>query len=324
MQNMIKAQVIGIRIEASGVRSLELQALAGELPEPSAGAHIDLQLPGGLIRQYSLLGGSSTRRYRVGVGLSVPSRGGSEWIHKELRVGDELSISAPRNHFALSADEHHSVLIAGGIGITPLHFMAHELSAAGKSWSLYYCVREHQRAAFVGELKALQDQYAELAAVHVIVDQGQADQQLDLAAVVAQAPAGSHFYCCGPTPFLQAFEKAVASVDASRVHTEYFAAPASLNTASSSEDKAFTVLLQRSQKSIVVPSGQSILEVLGQHGVAVYSSCREGVCGSCETRVLEGDIDHRDAVLSPAEKAANNTIMLCVSRASGDKLVLDL
>ena len=326
MQNQLQAMVKGIRIEATGVRSIELSPLEGTFPAARAGSHIDLILPNGLIRQYSLLGGGSPHHYKVGVGLAEPSRGGSKWVHTQIKVGDALKISAPRNNFPVASNEHHSVLIAGGIGITPLHFMAHELSQQGRSWTLYYCVRDASRAAFLEELTALAEQHSiEGSTLHLVVDNGQTERQLDLAKVVAEAEPNTHFYCCGPLPLLNAFNTAMASLPDEQVHSEYFSVDPNANGAEASQENgAFTVVLAKSNRTFTIPPDRSILDTLSEQGVSIYSSCREGICGSCETRVIEGDIEHRDSVLSPDERQRNQSIMLCVSRAKSDTLVLDL
>jgi vanillate O-demethylase ferredoxin subunit len=297
-----------------------------QLPAVAAGAHIDVHLPNGLVRQYSLMDPGESQRYRIGVHRDPASRGGSECMHETLRVGDRLTIGIPRNNFPLAEDAAHSVLIAGGIGITPIIGMVRRLTALGRSWTLYYCTRTEKRAAFLEELKALAVA-APQGELHCVFDQEPGNAMLDLAAVVQRHESGqgggAHFYCCGPAGLLRGFEQATAALPAERVHVEYFAAPANADAAGA-ETKAFSVTLARSGKTIEIPADKSILDVLLEHGVSVLNSCREGVCGSCETNVLAGEPDHRDAVLGPGERAANRTMMLCVSRCKSASLTLDL
>ena len=308
--------------EAEGVVSIELRAASGHpLPAFEAGAHIDLELPlpgAPQVRQYSLCNDPAERhRYVVAVGLDAQSRGGSAWIHEHLKEGDELRIHGPRNNFPLDESAPHTILVAGGIGITPLLAMARRLSAVGRRWTLYYCVRTPSRAAFLGELLALGGQ---VVPVH---DGVPGVASLDLAAVMAQAQAHDHLYCCGPTGLLQAFLKAASARRAETVHVEWFAAPAK-PAAAPLADGEFDVHLARAQRVLRVAAGRSILDTLLEAGLDVPHSCRDGVCASCETRVLAGECDHRDLVLMPAEAAANDRMMICVSRCKGASLTLDL
>jgi len=317
--------VRAIRIEAEQIRSFELCPVAGEqLPVATAGAHIDVHLPNGLVRQYSLLNPGEAKAYMIGVNRDPASRGGSSYLHEAVRPGDVLTISVPRNNFPLHEEAAHSVLIAGGIGITPIFSMAQRLNQLGRPWTLYYCTRTEERAAFLDDLKVLAAA-AQDGKLHAIFDQVPGNQMLDLAEVVQRSEtehgAAAHFYCCGPGMLLQGFEQATAALPAARVHVEYFSAPV-VTTAEAG--KTFSVTLARSGQTFEIPAGQSILDVLLANGVSVLSSCREGVCGSCETVVLAGEPEHRDAVLSPAERAGNRTMMLCVSRCKGASLTLDL
>lgn len=305
-----------IEWEADGVISVELRRQDdAALPEFTAGAHIDLHLPSGLVRSYSLSGDQSDRqRYVIGVGLDAASRGGSSYIHNQLRVGQILQIAGPRNHFPLVEDAERVVLIAGGIGITPMFCMMRRLNALGRKFDLYYATRNRQRMAFLAPLQAL-------GPVNIHCDDEQGGHPLDLAAIVQKYPSGTHFYCCGPTPMLMAFEQATAHLPAESVHVEYFSPkPQDPNAASSS----FTVVLARTGREYVVPADKSILDVLSHQGVKIDSSCQDGICGTCETRVLEGQPDHRDSVLTKAEREANKSMMICVSRCKGERLVLDL
>lgn len=285
----------------------------GALPAASPGAHVDLQLANGLTRSYSLLNsGASPQAYVVGVKRDPQGRGGSRFVHEQLRVGALQAVSAPRNHFPLCEDADHSVLIAGGIGITPIWSMLQHLESKGASWELRYSCRSSIDVLFPEELQRYGDR------VHLHIDDAQ-QQRLDMGAVVAAAPSGAHLYCCGPAPMLAAYQAAAAHLPPETVHLEHFAA-----TQSAATDGGYVVRLVRSGEELLVPPGNSILDVLLTHGIHVDSSCRQGICGACEVGVLEGEVDHRDAILSPDEQAANRSMMVCCSGARGACLVLDL
>ncbi|HVL56563.1 MAG TPA: PDR/VanB family oxidoreductase [Burkholderiaceae bacterium] len=308
-----------IRWEAQGINTYELRPLPGqELPPFTAGAHIDVHLPSGLIRSYSLCNPQFERhRYVIGVNKDANSRGGSAFMHESLRVGDVLTIAGPRNNFPLAEDARHSVLIAGGIGITPLWCMVQRLQELGRSWELYYCVRNRQCAAFLDDLRGLGERVH--TNLHFNFDQEPGGQLLDLAKVVGAAPPDAHLYCCGPLPMLAAFEQATAGLPSERVHVEYFAAKEAPDTSG-----GFTVELAKSKRVIKVAPGKTILDAVLDEGIDVPYSCMEGVCATCETRVLDGIPDHRDLVLSKEEQAANKTMMICCSGAKSERLVLDL
>lgn len=283
------------------------------LPSATAGSHIDLHLPIGLIRQYSLiLGAEPSYEYVIGVKLDEQSRGGSVYIHNNLRIGSTIKISMPRNHFPLNEQAGHSVLIAGGIGITPIFSMVQRLIQLGRPWDLYYACRSRADMAF---LDALND----LPQAHLHFDDERNGAHMDLRDIVSRAPANAHHYCCGPLPLMAAFEAASAALRPQQVHVEYFT-PKEAPTLNGE----FTVRLARSGQTLRVPEGRSILEVVEDVGVMVEHSCTEGICGTCETKVLGGIPDHRDSVLTAAEQAANNTMMICCSRSKSEELVLDL
>src|SRR6185437_12952245 len=308
-----------ISFEAESINSFELVAPAGgDLVAFTAGSHIDLYLSNGMIRSYSLVNDPSERsRYVIAVNKDAASRGGSRFVHETLRAGDLITISHPRNNFVLQENTTHSILIAGGIGITPLLSMIRRLKALGRSWELFYAARTRVAAAFLDELSGLRRDVQEK--LHLNFDQEPTGNMLDLAAIVRNAPGDAHLYCCGPVPMLEAFEAATRDRPAEQVHVEYFKArekPAA--------EGGFEVKLARSNRIIKVGAGKTILNALLDAGIAVNCACTEGVCGTCETRVIEGMPDHRDLFLGKAEQAANNTMMICCSGSKSDTLVLDL
>jgi ferredoxin-NADP reductase len=298
--------------EAPDIVSYDLRPLeAGELPAFTAGAHIDLTLPNGLIRSYSLINPQSERhRYVIAVQKDRASRGGSKWVHENFRPGDVLTVNGPRNNFALCESAERSIFIAGGIGITPMLSMIERLSALGREWELIYCARKRSDAAFVDSLKGK---------VRFNFDEEPGGKMLDVAATVRAAPANAHLYCCGPLPMLEAFEAATAKLPRERVHVEYFTAkePPAV-------EGGFKVVLARSGREFVVPPGKTILDTLLDAGLDIPYSCMEGVCGTCETKVLEGSPDHRDLILTEEEHAAGKVMMICCSGSKSEKLVLDL
>lgn len=310
---LLKLRLESIQYLARDTLLYAFAAPAGTtLPPSEPGAHIGLHLPNGLVRQYSLLeGGREQRRYQVGVKRDPKSRGGSSFMHDQLRPGVVIDVEPPRNNFPLDEAAAHSVLICGGIGITPILCMARRLKALGRSMTLVYSCRDRVDVAFLEELRSYEN-------LHLHID-AEAGGVLDIAALVASQPADAHFYCCGPGPMLAAFEAATAQLPPAQVHVEYFTAKQE-----AALDGGYTVELSRSGKSLQVPGGKTILQVLKEAGVEVAHSCEEGVCGACETRVLSGVPDHRDAILSDPEKAANNTMMICCSGCKGERLVLDL
>lgn len=310
---LCELRVMALRWEAKDVISLELQAPdLSPLPAFTAGAHIDLHLPNDIVRSYSLMNDQrETHRYVVGVAQDAASRGGSLYIHKELRVGSLLKIGGPRNHFPLVEASARHVLIAGGIGVTPMLAMLRRLAALGREVFFYYAVRERPRLAFAKDI-------AELCQPVFHVD-AECGAPLDLKKIVETHP-DAEFYCCGPAPMLAAFEAATAALPPERVHLEYFSAKKQENT----EATGFEVECKKSGKTVFVPADLSIADALMKVGIDVPVSCCEGICGSCETAVLAGDIDHRDSVLTKQEQESNKMMMLCVSRSKAGRLVLDI
>ena len=285
----------------------------GVLPDATAGAHIGLHLPIGLERQYSLVTAEARpTSYTVGVKRDPASRGGSSWIHEKMRVGMTLPVSLPRNNFPLDETVAQTILFAGGIGITPIHCMARRLEALGRAFKLHYSCRSRADAAFLRELAGKSN-----ARLHF--DDEENGRFLPIADIVAAAPKGAHLYCCGPAPMLSAFEAAAASRPPEEVHVEYFT-----QKHEAAKSGGFAVSLARSKRELTVPEGKSILRTLLDAGLDVSHSCEEGVCGACETGVLEGIPEHRDSILSQAERNAGKTMMICCSGSKSPRLTLDL
>ena len=314
-QAVIEVRLTAIIYAARDTNLFEFRRPNGEsLPAAEPGAHIDVHLPNGLVRQYSLVHAEAApAAYIVGVKLDRTGRGGSRYMHERLRVGESLAISPPRAHFPLVEAQEPTILFAGGIGITPIWSMVQRLEAERRPWQLFYACRSRQDAAFLAPLQALGP------CVTWHFDDENDGRCLDLAAAVAAAPAHAHLYCCGPLPMLAAFEAASADRPADHVHVEYFTPRSTAAFAG-----GFTVALARSRREFRVPPGQSILAVLRAAGVDVSFSCEQGVCGACETPVLSGSPDHRDNILTEKERAASRTMMICCSGCTSDLLVLDL
>lgn len=313
---LLKLQVARREQHTTQIVVLDLQACDGApLPPFQAGAHVDLHLADGLVRQYSLCGDPADRsRYRVGVLLDPDTRGGSQAVHDTLLPGATIGVGAPRNLFPLAGDALHSVLVGGGIGITPMIAMAHALHAAGRSFELHYCTRARAHAAFVEELSAAP--FGER--VRLYHDDGDT-RFAPSTALPAPAP-GTHLYVCGPNGFMDwVIGAATAAGHApDHVHREYFSVEVDTTGG------AFEVELAQSGQVVQVAQGQTIVAALQTIGVRIQVSCEEGVCGTCLTTVLAGVPDHRDVYLTDEEKADNDQILLCCSRARSPRLVLDL
>jgi tetrachlorobenzoquinone reductase len=289
------------------------------LPAYKPGAHIDLHLPNGLVRQFSLIvPDANPESYIVGVKRDPQSRGGSRYIIDQMKVGDEIQISAPRNNFPLVENADHVTLFAGGIGITPIWCMVLQLAALGRSWKLHYACRSRDDMAFLEALKNFEQN-----SVHLHFDDEAGGNVLDVAAAVAEVPQGAHLYCCGPNPMLKAFEAATANRPRGLVHVEYFTPKADAAT-DDSKLGGFWVELARSNEEYFIPEGKKILEVLYEAGVDVDYSCELGICGACETKVISGIPVHHDSVLSEEEQAANTKVMICCAGCKTERLVLDM
>ncbi|ETX30284.1 PDR/VanB family oxidoreductase [Roseivivax isoporae] len=310
------------RAEPAGdmIRLVELaRPDGGTLPAFEAGAHVEIHLPDGDTRPYSLidLGGEAAAPalYRFGVRLEAPGRGGSAYMHG-LSAGDPVRVDAPKNDFPLDAGDAPAVLVAGGIGVTPIVSMAAALKAAGRSYVLHYAARSRAAAALADHLA---EAHGDALSLHL---DDTAGGPLDLAAVMAAADPASHVYICGPKPMIEAARRAAeaAGIPSARIHVELFESAA----APAAGDAPFEVELASSGKVYTIPPGRSIIEVLEEAGEDLIYDCQRGDCGICQTDVLEGEPDHRDVVLSEDERASGKVMQICVSRAKSARLKLDL
>jgi len=320
MTDLLNVRVARKAVEAQDICTFELHPLdRAALPGFTAGSHLDVHLPGGTVRQYSLCNEpNETHRYLIGVLRDAASRGGSRAMHEQVHEGQVLTVSPPRNRFALAPQASHSLLLAGGIGITPLLCMAEALWRGQSAFELHYGTRSIERTAFRQRLQG-----APFAArVHFHHDDGAPSQRFDLPALLAQPSAGRHVYVCGPQGFLDAVlgtARALGWPDA-QVHHESFGASVKV----ADTDAAFEVQIASTGAVVQVPSHQTIVQALAGAGVSVQTSCEQGVCGTCLTRVIDGIPDHRDVYLTPDEAAAGDQILPCCSRARCARLVLDL
>ena len=312
-QEMMTLRVARIERAADDIHLFEFRRPdGGDLPAFGGGAHVSLRVPNGLIRKYSLCGDpADLSRYVIAVKRESAGRGGSASLVDETKAGDMLDVSAPRNDFALAKSPAGYLFIAGGIGITPIMAMMRELTAAGGRFKLYYCARSLEATAFRDELAA--PEFRGKVVIHH--DAGDPARALDLWPLL-EKPKG-HVYCCGPRAMMQAVRDMTGHWSASSVHFEAFTEPAK----QTADDRPFSVRLARSGEVIEVPVGVTILEALRAKGHQVPSSCESGTCGTCRTRLIAGEADHRDLVLGDDERAAN--IMVCVSRARSDEIVID-
>lgn len=319
-----EARVLQRRWAAPSVLELVLEAIDAPFPESAPGAHVDVHLSDGTVRQYSLVDPvpAGSQRCRIGVRVLADGRGGSRRLAAELQPGSAVRLGTPRNLFAMTpAGDRPVVLVAGGIGITPIHAMATELlRTPGARWTLHYAFSHRDEAYFPSDW-LLKDPRVSLHPSRA--GDGWPADRLDLQALVraAVAQGGADIYCCGPQPLMDALALCCEGQAGIRYVQESFEAP---DLAPDGSETAFEVQLVRSGRSLCVPAQRSILEVLRDAGVDVPSSCEQGICGACETRVLAGTPVHRDAILSPAEQAAGKSMMICCSRAATPVLALDL
>ncbi|MDN8037058.1 PDR/VanB family oxidoreductase [Burkholderia vietnamiensis] len=306
--------------EAPDICGFEFTSKDGSpLPPFAAGAHIDVHLRDGLVRQYSLCNSmDNSTHYQIAVLRDANGRGGSLAMHDTVHEGDSIEISEPKNHFPLAQNASRHLLLAGGIGITPILCMAERLSSIGDEFELHYCSRTSERTAFIPRIQA--SRFCDKVAFHF--DDGDQSQKLDLEAAVANAPEGTHLYVCGPRGFMDAVLETARRQkwDEARLHYEFFNGiidkPAN--------DKAFKIRLASSGITLDVAPECTVIEALAAGGIEVPTSCEQGVCGTCLTRIIEGEPDHRDSYLTEDEKAAGDHFLPCCSRARTPLLVLDL
>lgn len=308
-----EAVVRARRDAAEGVVVLDLERTGGTLPHWSPGAHIDVVLPDGIERQYSLCGSPTERgTWRIGV---LREREGSVWLHENAHVGAPLRVRGPANHFLFAPTAGRAyVFVAGGIGITPIVPMIEAAETAGASWTLLYAGRSRRTMAFVDELVA---QYGDRVEVYA-ADEG---RRLDLAEYFGTPVSRTVVYSCGPARLLESLDAAMAGWPRGSLHVERFEAKV-LGPPVWAEP--FEVDLMMSGLTVTVPPERSILDVVEEHGAVVPSSCRVGTCGTCEVAVVDGEVEHRDSVLSPEEQDANRSMMVCVSRAACGRITLEL
>jgi p-toluenesulfonate methyl-monooxygenase reductase component TsaB len=313
----IDVVVSGLRSVARDVLAVELRHKSGQaLPGAQAGAHIDIALGNGLVRQYSLVnatGQASLNSYVVAVGWDANSRGGSVWVHEKLKVGQSLRVSEPRNLFEMVPDHRRVLLLAGGIGITPIYAMAQACLQKGLAFDLWASARSAPRLAYLEELKALAGEHLHL---HFDDEQG---GPMNLAQRL-QTQRWDAVYACGPAPMLDALANATAHWAAGSVRVERFKGAET----PASERQPFELTLQRAGLHTTVTAHESVLDAMERLGVDYPWSCREGICGTCEATVLDGDVQHLDYVLSPEERVEQRRMMVCVSRCGGGRLVLDI
>ncbi|NTJ11807.1 PDR/VanB family oxidoreductase [Rhizobium lusitanum] len=319
-ETRLAARVANRKFEAEGIVSLELVSVDNRpLPAFSAGAHVDLYMGNGIMRQYSICNDPSERhRYLLGILKEPSSRGGSLFVHENLQVGTDVSVGLPRCNFPLEEAASKSVLIAGGIGITPMLAMAYRLARLGKSFHIHYCARSLDRVAFRDQL----DDAPLAGSTHLHVDDGDPAQRFSFGDDIGLPEDDTHLYVCGPEGFINYIveQSSLFGWSASQVHVEFFRAQAK----SADGDHPISVTAARSGITVEVEAGRSIASVLLENGVDIAVACEQGICGTCVTSVLEGEPLHRDEYLSAVEKASNKLIMVCCSRAKTGSLVLDV
>jgi ferredoxin-NADP reductase len=317
----LAVQVLSKRLEATDICTFELaDPLGNALPNFSAGSHIDVYIREGFVRQYSLCNDPrETHRYLIGV-LRVPdSRGGSRSMHDDIEEGDVIEISEPKNHFPLARDAKRSLLVAGGIGVTPILCMAERLANVGAEFEMHYCTRSAERTAFLQRIRA--SSFANRVYFHF--DDGPEEQKFAMDVAIAHARPETHLYVCGPTGFM---DLVLATARRNgwperRLHREYFASKVQQPSAN---DVEFDVKLASTGKVYRIPRDQTVVAALARYGVEIPTSCAQGVCGTCLTRILDGEPEHRDIYQTDAERSRNDQFTPCCSRARSATLVLDL
>lgn len=315
----LSVRVRSVIYETDDILRFELTALDGaELPTFTAGAHIDVHVADGVVRQYSLCGDPANREsYQIAVLNERQGRGGSKALHDTFRAGTVVTISAPRNHFPLAGGAKRHLLLAGGIGVTPMIAMIHALEAGDAEWEMHYCTRAPEKTAFVDRLKPL----IAKGKVHVHHDGGDPKKGLDIAATLADAGSGAHLYYCGPGGFMSAVAAASRHWPDGTVHFEYFAAPAD-KPADTRENKPFQVRVKSTGATLDIPADKSIVAVLRENGHYVDTSCEDGYCGTCLTRYLDGEPEHRDSVLDEDDR--RKYVLICCARSKSAVLELDI
>jgi len=316
----LKVRVTAKTVEAVDICSFELVDTGGKvLPAFSAGSHIDVTVGGGLTRQYSLCNDpAESHRYQIAVLRDPATRGGSAGMHDRVNVGDVIAISAPKNHFPLAHEAKKSLLLAGGIGVTPILCMAERLAVTGADFEMHYCTRSKDRTAFHDRIGNAR--FASRVQFHF--DDGDAAQKFDIAGRLATPEPGTHVYVCGPKGFMDAVLSTARARGwpEAQLHYEFFSA----EVAPSATDESFEVQVDSSGRIVVVPKDKTVVQALADAGIEVQTSCEQGVCGTCITRVLEGEPDHKDLYFTPEEQAKNDQFTPCCSRAKSKRLVLDL
>ena len=305
--------------ETDDILSFELVDPQGrDLPEFAAGAHLDVHIAEGLVRQYSLSSDPAERgRYEIAVLNERSGRGGSKALHENARPGRVITVSAPRNHFPLADGAKCHLLLAGGIGVTPMMAMIATLEAGNADWRMHYCTRSAEKTAFLDRLKP----FADAGKVKLHHDGGDPKKGLDIHATLKEVEPGTHLYYCGPSGFMAAVAEAVKHWPEGSVHFEFFTAPAD-RPAETRTNTPFQVKLKSSGEVLDVPADKSIVEVLRDKGHAIDTSCEEGYCGTCLTRYIEGEPEHRDSVLDADDRA--QYVLICCARSNSPLLVLDI
>jgi len=318
VRDLIPVRVVEKRTVAQDIASYDLSPLSGaSLPPFTAGSHIDVHMGGGFIRQYSLCNDpAETNRYRIAVLREPDGSGGSAWMHDFVKRGTELEISSPRNAFQLDESADFTLLLAGGIGVTPILAMARRLASLDRRFMMHYCTRSEERTAFREELTDCV--FSDCVRFHI--GDGES-QRIDLPALLRDRPNGTHLYICGPSAFMQAALDAAKEWPSDTIHREYFSNHITMRDSNAS---SFTVRVASTGQEFEVPEGRSIVDVLSASGIDIPVSCEQGICGTCITPVLQGVPDHRDLFMTDAEHNANDQMTPCCSRAISALIVLDV
>jgi len=320
---LLELMIKQVRYEGIGIRSYEMVHPEGyELPAFTAGAHIDVHIPGGFVRQYSLCGDpADAYHYKIAVLRDEHGRGGSQRLHEDFSVGQRVQISQPRNQFPLGGHARKVILLAGGIGITPLMCMVHTLQAQGRNFELHYCAKDMSHVAFREGMEVLE----KTGRAHFHLDGGDPENGLNIAALLNALMEDTEIYYCGPAGFMKACANATAHWPKGSVHCEHFKAPEKPLVAGNAEDAtpgSFNIQIASTGALIAVPADETIVGALEKAGVHIETSCLSGLCGTCRIRYLAGEVEHNDYILDDAERAEYLTA--CVSRAKSELLVLDL